>query len=162
MQELGGNKVDCSDVIKHILVSLVDVASSKTSTAYARTTLKILLRKLERDYDILRYIMIEDEIENNMDAISVMTDVDSIDSQNVGRTIQDIIDLYKKELGEKAGYFFIREFRYVLGDEYLSIIKHMGVDLRLSELKDELYGWEIDKYKIKDHKDANIAYLEKK
>jgi hypothetical protein len=37
----------------------------------------------------------------------------------------------------------------------------MGVDLRLVELQNELYGVDTDKYKIKDDINSNIAYVEK-
>ena len=49
-----------------------------------------------------------------------------------------------------------------LGNEYYSIIKEMGVDLRLIDLQSKIYGWDSGKHKIKDKFDSNIAYIEKK
>ena len=65
-------------------------------------------------------------------------------------------------MGKKAGYFFLAEFKEVLGEEYHSIIKKMGVDLRLIDLQKEMPGWDTQNYKIKDEFDSNIAFLEKK
>ncbi len=157
--------IDNSNVVKHILLSLVNVASSKTSKAYARTTMKALLKELENNYDILRFIKIEDveENEDNNEAITISsTSVNNIEHKEVGKAIQGIVDMYKYQLGKKAGYFFIREFKNNLGVNYHLIIKRMGVDLRLSDLQAEIFGWNREKYKIKDDSNANIAYIKKK
>ena len=157
-------KVKNSDVIKHVLSSLVDVTSSKTSKEHALLMVKTLLKTLECEYDFLRYIKIDDMdgLDNNLDAIVVISDINYVESIKIGLAIQNLIDVLKKHLGNKAGYHFIREFRDDLGEEYHSIIKNMGVDLRLVELQDEMYGWETKKYKIKDDDSANIAFVEKK
>ena len=65
-------------------------------------------------------------------------------------------------MGNKAGYFFLSEFKEVLGDHYYSTIKKMGVDLRLIGLQKEIYGWDEETYEIKDKYNSNIAYLEKR
>ena len=145
-------KVKNSDVIKHVLSSLVDVTSSKTSKEHALLMVKTLLKTLECEYDFLRYIKIDDMdgLDNNLDAIVVVSDINYVESIKMGLAIQNLIDVLKKHLGKKAGYHFIREFRDDLGADYHSIIKNMGVDLRLVELQDEMYGWETKKYKIKD------------
>ena len=157
-------KIENSDVMTHVLTSLVNVTSTKTSEAHAWLTVKTLLKQLEENYDFLRYIKIEDVnyLENNLDAIDVISDINHIESREVGKAIQNLVDILKKHLGKKAGYCFIREFREDLGHDYHSIIKNMGVDLRLVELQDELYGWESEKYKIRDNGNANIAFVEKK
>jgi hypothetical protein len=156
--------VENSDVVKHTLVTLINIASTKTTKAYARSTMKTLLKKLEKNHSLFKYIDIKnvEEIEDNIKAINVTNKINSITSNEVGRAIQSLVDMFKKELGKKAGYFFIREFRDNLGDNYHLIIRNMGVDLRLSELQDELYGWDSEKYQIKDDENANIAYIEEK
>lgn len=56
----------------------------------------------------------------------------------------------------------MKEFQDDLGEDYRSIIKSMGVDLRLADLQDELGGWDSEQYTIKDDADVNIAFIEKK
>ena len=56
----------------------------------------------------------------------------------------------------------MKEFQDYLGEDYRSIIKSMGVDLRLADLQDELGGWDSKQYTIKDDADVNIAFIEKK
>ena len=153
-----------TDIIKKILFSLVSVARSKTSKDYAWGIIKNLVLELSVDYDFLHYILIDklDNLKDSMDDISVMLDFDTVESTMVGEVIQKIIDLFKKRMGNKAGYFFLSEFKEVLGDHYYSVIKKMGVDLRLIDLQKEIYGWDKETYKIKDKYNSNIAYLEKR
>ena len=112
----------------------------------------------------MKHIQIKklEHLENTIDDITIASDINAIDVKNVGRAIQEIIDTFKTRMGKRAGYFFLREFRNELGDEYHAIIKEMGVDLRLIDLQNELYS--INKgrdFKIKDDSSINIAYIEK-
>lgn len=157
-------KVKNSDIIKRTLFSLIYVARSKTSKDYAWSIIRGLLTELKAEYDFLKYIHI-DEIENladTMDDITVMSDFNQVEPKKIGKAIQNIVDIFKTRMGKKAGYFFLREFKDVLGDKYHSIIKKMGVDLRLIDLQKEIYGWDSERHKIKDKFDSNIAYIEKK
>jgi len=157
-------QVENSDIMRHTINSLVHVASTKTSDEYARTSMKNLLNQLIKDYDFLKYIKIKDAkyFENTFDAVSVMSHIDTVESQKVGKAIQSLVDILKKHLGKRAGYFFIQEFRDHLGDEYHLLIKNMGVDLRLSDLQEEFEGLDSEHFMIKDDVNANIAFIEKK
>ena len=153
-----------SDVIKRTLFSLISVARSKTSKYYAWAVVKNLLNELRENFYFLGYIHIEKtkNLHDTIDDISVVSDFDDIDSKQIGEAIQSIVDLYKTRMGNKAGYFFLTEFKIALGEEYYSIIKKMGVDLRLIDLQKEIAGIDTEDYKIRDKSDSNIAFLEKK
>ena len=152
-----------SDVVKHVLFSLIHVATNKTSNDYAWSTLKKLLRELEGEYSFLKYIEIGhiDYLNYTIDDIKIAQHLNKVETRELGKSIQDLIDLYKKYLGKKAGYFFISEFKTYLGEDYHSIIKNMGVDLRLIELQNEIKGLDSREYKIKEDGNSNIAYIEK-
>ncbi len=156
--------IENSDIMKHTLASLLNVASNKTSIDYARSSVKTLLRDLEGNYDFLKYVNIKTlkQIENNIDAINVKSDMDCVQPKEVGKAIQELIDVLRKHLGEKAGYFFIKEFRDDLGDEYHAYIRDLGVNLRIAELQEELGKIDVEQYKIKENRDINIAFIEKK
>ena len=156
-------KISNSKIIKHTLMSLINVASSKTSDDYAWSSVKKLLFELKSKYDFLKYIQIDEItcINYTIDDIVVDSKFDVIESNTLGMAIQDIVDLLKKYLGKKAGYFFIQEFKSVLGANYYSIIKNMGVDLRLVELQNELAGVDTGQFKIKDSGSSNIAFIKK-
>ena len=162
-EEDGIHNVENSDVVKHILFSLVNVAGDKTSEDYAWLIVKNLLKELKGTYAFLRFIQIGDleDLENTIDDITVMSDMNHISPMELGKAIQSIIDVFRARMGNKAGYFFIQEFKNDLGEDYYSIIKKMGVDLRLIDLQNELSGFDSREYKIKDESDANIAFIEK-
>ena len=152
-----------SEVIKHTLISLIIVASSKTSKDYGWVVIKKMLRELNDRYSFLNFIKINkiSLINYSMEDIHISSDFDKVKPKQVGMFIQDLIDLFKKYLGTKAGYFFIEEFKNILGEKYYYIIKEMGVDIRLIDLQKELYRLELNSYKIKESSDSNIAFVEK-
>jgi len=156
--------IENSDIMKHTLASLLNIASSKTSVDYARSSVKNVLQDLKSNYDFLKYVNIKTlrQIENNIDAIDVESDMDCIRPKEVGRAIQELIDVLKIHLGEKAGYFFIKEFREDLGDEYHTYIRDLGVNLRIAELQEEIGKIDVGQYKIQEDSKANIAFIEKK
>jgi hypothetical protein len=153
-----------SEIIQHTLISLIIVASSKTSNDYAWAIIKKLLRELRINYSFLRFIKIDDisALNYSIEDISVSSDFEKVSLKEVGKAIQALIDLLKKYLDTKAGYFFIEAFKNVLGEKYYDTLKKMDVDLRLIELKKELYDLEINNYKLRESKDSNIAFVEKK
>jgi len=156
--------IENSDIFKHTIASLLNIASSKTSVEYARSSVKSLIKDLMGEYDFLKYVKIQTlkEFENNFDAVDIQTDMDCVRPKDVGKAIQELIDVLKLHLGKKAGYFFIKEFRDDLGDEYHSYIKDIGVNLRIAELQNELGKIEVDQYKIQEDNKTNIAFIEKK
>ena len=81
--------IENSDIMKHTLASLLNIASSKTSVDYARSSVRNLLRDLEGNYDFLKYVNIKalKQIENNIDAINVKSDMDGVLPKEVGKAI---------------------------------------------------------------------------
>ena len=157
------SEIQKTDVIKRTLYSLIYVSRSKTSKDYAWSIIKRIIEELKADYDFLKYIKIGeiDKLNDSINDICVMSDFNKVESKRIGSAIQRIIDTFKTRMGNKAGYFFLTEFKEILGDEYHLIIKEMGVDLRLIELQSSIYGWDSGKHKIKSSYDSNIAYIEK-
>ena len=155
--------VNNSDIVRKTLISLIIVATSKTSDDYAWSSMKTLLKELKSNYEFLKYIKIGEiqTLDYSIDDIVISTDMNMVDSKEIGRALQDLIDLLKKKLGNKAGYFFLQEFKQILGEQYHSIIKDIGVDLRLIDLQNQLKGLDSDQYKIKDDQGSNIAFIER-
>ena len=144
-------KIQNSDVIKRTLFSLIFVARSKTSKDYAWSIIKKLLVELKENYSFLKYIKIDDieKLENNICDIKVFSDFNNVEPKRIGSAIQNIIDIFKKRMGKKAGYFFLAEFKEVLGEEYHTIIKKMGVDLRLINYKKKYQDMKLKNIKLR-------------
>ena len=155
--------VENTDLLKHILFSLVNVTSDKTSEDYAWSVIKNILKELKQTYKFLGSVQIGDleNLKNTIDDIIILSDVNHIDPVELGRAIQNLIDIFKTRMGNKAGYFFIQEFKADLGDEYHSRIKKIGVDLRLTDLQNEISCFSSKGYKIRDDRKSNIAFIEK-
>lgn len=128
-----------SEVIRKVLMTLVNISGRKTTEGYAVSVMDSLIKKLEEKYDFLRHIEIKDtRFSEDNNSITVMSDVDSIPPTEVGKAIHAIIVIMNESLGKDAGHFFIKEISRNIGDDYHSTIRNMGVDLSLMQLEHEV------------------------
>jgi len=136
-------ELEKSDVIKNLLNNLIDISGRKTTRGHAIFTLERVIKQLEDKYAFLTNVKIKDTryIEDD-DTISVMSDINVVNSSDMGLAIQDIITTMDTSLGEDAGHFFIKELRRNLSDEYVSSMDDMGVDLSLLQLEREVRNLE--------------------
>jgi hypothetical protein len=142
----GMSSPEKSDVMKNVLKTLISISSRKTDLPYAVMSIENLIKKLEVKYQFLKPIQINDDVynEDTTDFISVMSDINTVSSTDLGQALHAIIDLMNRQLGENAGHFFIKEIRNKLGDDYLSVMKDMGVDLGMMQLESEISRLERD------------------
>jgi len=131
--------LDNSKVVEHILQTLIRISSRKTTAGHAVSTMNDLIKKLENKYNFLRHIEIKDtrfsEISN---PVTVMADIDTVKSDDIGKALYDIIKTMNTALGKNAGHFFIRELKNNIGEFYSTKIEGMGVDLGLMQLETEV------------------------
>jgi len=126
--------------MKNVLKTLISISSRKTDLPYAIMTMEDLIKRLETRYDFLKHVQINDDLYNEETAsiISVMSDVNAVPPTEMGKALHAIIDSLNRSLGERGGHFFIKEIRSTLSDEYLSVMKSMGVDLGMMQLESEI------------------------
>jgi CheY-like chemotaxis protein len=136
-------KTGNSIILKEVLTSLLKVTSSKTSQAHAHLLIARLLRQLEKEYEFLKDVRIEQQhtADNLQYGVYVAESVDAVDSNHVSRFLRNILEIIHEHLGKQAGYFFIRELRDNLPDDSSSRVREMGIDVCLEKWRDELYGW---------------------
>ncbi|MEF8879785.1 MAG: hypothetical protein V5A64_05280 [Candidatus Thermoplasmatota archaeon] len=131
--------VQNSDVIKKVLTTLINVSGRKTSEAQAFTMMDSLLKKLGSRYNFLRDVEVKDtRFIEEVDPVSVMSDLDTISNDEVGKALYDIICLTDKNLGKNAGYFFIKEISRNIEEDYKTTMKNMGLDLSIMQLEREV------------------------
>jgi hypothetical protein len=135
-----------SDIIKGVLKILISISSRKTDLPYAIMTMEDLIKQLEGRYAFLKHIQINDEVysEESGDVISVISDINKVPPTELGKALYTIINSMNRSLGENAGHFFIKEIRNTLSDDYLTVMKDMGVDLGLMQLESEITRLERD------------------
>jgi hypothetical protein len=122
-------------IAKKALEVLVDILGSRTSESDAVITIENIINKLEKEYDVLKYIKIDkSRYSEAADAIQIIPDINFVDSYKIGKAIREIIRMIRINLGDR-GDGFIEEFKNKLGNEYLLEIEKMGVNLFFLELK---------------------------
>jgi hypothetical protein len=128
-----------SRIIKHVLDKLINITSRKTDTGQAVSIIFKSIKELQNKYDFLKNIEIKDtqfiELE---EPISVMSDIDNIRSDEIGKALYDIIKSINSTLGRNAGYFLIKELKNSIDDEFNTSIIDMGLDLSLMQLEFEI------------------------
>jgi hypothetical protein len=129
-----------------VLKTLISISSRKTDFPYAVMTMDDLIKRLEARYIFLKHVQINDDVykEETTDVISVMSDINNVSPAELGQAIHAIIESVNRSLGENAGHFFIKEIRNTLSDDYLSVMRDMGVDLGLMQLESEITRLERD------------------
>jgi len=117
------------------LEALIDIIGDKTSKNFAIDTMEKIIRKLEEKHDVLKYIKIQkpQQIEGT-NAIVINSDINLVKPYNLGKAIQDIVKTIYINLDEKDTEF-LDIFKNRLGNEYLSEIENIGVNLYLLQMK---------------------------
>ncbi len=132
-------ELEKSAIVENLLNILINISGRKTDRGHAVFTLDAVMKKLEDKYDFLKHVKIKDtRYIEDVDTVSVMSDINVVDSSEMGRALQDIITTMDNSLGKDAGHFFIKELRTSLDDDYKTSIDDMGVDLSLMQLEREV------------------------
>ena len=128
-----------SEVVKEVLTTMVNISGRKTDKGHAIFVMDSSLKKLTNKYVFLKNIeIIDTRFLENADPISVVSDIDSVPPDEIGKAIQDIITTMDESLGKEAGYFFIKEISRNIKDDYHSTMRDMGIDLSLMQLEREI------------------------
>lgn len=124
-----------SEVIKRVLQTFVRKIGRRIPESFALSTIDNAIKNLEEKHDVLRYIKIDaSRYMDGFDAVSIMSEINNVESYKLGKAIQEIIKMLHNKLGGRAPSF-IEDFKNKLGDKYLSEIEKIGVNLHLLQLK---------------------------
>ena len=132
-------EIENSNMIKLVLNSLINISSRKTSMSYAVSKVDDLIKKFQTKYDFLKNVNIKDtRFQEFEDPISVMSEINSVNSKELGNALYDIIKNMNITLGKDAGHFFIKELRNNIGTDYITKMEDIGLDLGLMQLEFEV------------------------
>jgi hypothetical protein len=131
--------VENSDILKHILRTIITVSGRKTNESHAVFIIDKVMKKLEKRYYFLKNVAVKDTtfLEEG-EPVSIMTNLDSISKKDLGKALYDIIFTMNDTLGEDAGHFFFKEIAASVKSEIGSIMKDIGVDFNLMQLEYEI------------------------
>ena len=134
--------IENSKVMNNVLNTVLTISSRKDTDIDIVSTMDSLVKKLEGKYSFLKHVEINDtRFFEAGDSITVMSDLDSVSSAEVGEAIHDIIFSMVESLGRDAGFYFIKEIGHRIGDDYYATInENMGINLSLMQLE-----WDVSR-----------------
>lgn len=128
-----------SDVLSYSIRVIFHILDSELGKNISYKTICELVERLNTVYDVFKYVTINDiRVIQGISIVSINPQVDSMDSRDVGNSIQKIVQELHDNLGERTGDSFITKFKNYFNIEYLSILQEMGVNLDIIELKIEV------------------------
>ena len=121
--------------------SIVEVIGRRSSEDYALVMLGNTIKKLREKYDFLRFLQTKNtrysEIEN---IVNIDSSINQLDSEDLGKAMQEIVGMVVTAMGKNAGFFFVKEIKNKIGPNYGIALKNMGVDLDFMQ-----FSFEVDK-----------------
>lgn len=140
--------VENTRLIKDVLNTIINISGRKTTQSHAVYLLESIINDLKKQYSFLGKINVKDTtyLEDG-EPISIMGEVNKITINEMGPAIKDIITSLNTSLGDKAGYFFLKELSNKLNDESVNELKNMGVDLDFMHLERQVSKMEKDIFK---------------
>ncbi|KAA0005188.1 MAG: hypothetical protein FE039_02150 [Thermoplasmata archaeon] len=112
-----------SVLLKYVLKALYNVASRRTSAKTADETIGSSIKTLERKFDFLRYVDIN-QVDFTEDGytVSVSPDIDEVPPSHFGAAVEALIRVVYNDLSSDAGLYFVTELKEYAGED---IIRHM-------------------------------------
>ena len=125
-----------SILLEAILTAVYNVASRRTSSKFADEAVGSTIKTLEGKYDFLKFVDItKEEINEGGFAVSVSSDIDTINPMIVGKAIEALIRVVYNDMNEEAGLYFVNELKENAGKEITSKIIDCEVDLEQLQLE---------------------------
>lgn len=144
-----------SYVIGEILCSLYHVAGRRTTNGFAAKVIGSIIKTLERKYDFLKFVNINERGELIEDeAIAISPEINNIKRERVGKAIEAIIRIVYMDIIGKAGLFFIAELKKRAGDRLIDELQYFGVDLQALQIEQHYLYRSREQKKTKQGKNA--------
>jgi L-rhamnose mutarotase len=124
-----------ADVTQQFLLTIIEIIGRKTSQEYAAVTVRNLLRKLQSTYPFLHQVEIKHTYSLEMErCVKVQESLNEVNPKKIGIALKELTKRIMESMGKTAGYFFIREAREKIGNDYdAMLMKTMDVDLTLMQ-----------------------------
>jgi len=119
-----------SEIVKQVIDTLINTIIRKRGEKCAVSMVDSLINELKDDYDFLKYVNILDiRLLEEKERVIITSDyINKVSPVEIGIVLHKIILSLSRSLGDKEGYFLIREFQQRVGSEYFSTIKDIGLD----------------------------------
>jgi hypothetical protein len=127
-------KLQNSELLERIIKAIYVTASRRTAPSFAIAVIGAITKTLEQRYVFLKNIEFLEE-GGKEDFVKIDKKVNSIEPFIIAKAIENIVQVVYLDLREKAGFFFIKELMRNAGENVISNLKDIGVDLELIQIQ---------------------------
>ncbi len=125
-----------SILLEAVITAIYNVASRRTSYKFADESIGSTIKTLEGKYDFLKLIEInKNDSADQGFAVSVSSDIDSINPALVGKAIEALIRVVYNDMNSEAGLYFVSELKELAGKEITRMVSDCDVDLGQLQLE---------------------------
>jgi len=125
-----------SILFEGFLKALYNVASRRTTFKFADEAIGSTIKTLEKKYDFMKFVKIgKSDIPAGGYAIQVLPDINSVDSDLIGKAIESLVRVVYNDLSSDAGLYFITELKEKAGEEITKMISDIDADLDQIQLE---------------------------
>ena len=125
-----------SILFEAFLKALYNVAGRRTTLKFADEAIGSTIKTLEGKYDFMKFVKIrKSDIPAGGYAIQVLPDINSVDSDLIGRAIESLVRVVYNDLSTDAGLYFITELKEKAGEEITKMFSDIDVDLDQIQLE---------------------------
>ena len=128
------SKMQNSDILKSIIKAIYITSSRRTAPSFAIAVIGAITKTLEQRYEFLKNVEFSEE-GGAEDFVTIDNRVNSIEPFIIAKAIENIVQVVYLDLREKAGFFFIKELMRNAGENVISNLKDIGVDLELIQIQ---------------------------
>jgi len=125
-----------SEIVKNVIRALYTTAGRRTTQSFAVAVIGAIVKTLEQRFDFLKYLSVNAEREPDQ-VVTVASNIDSIDPLLVARSIETVVQIIYMDLKDRAGLYFIKELQRNAGEDVISNLKDLGVDLELLQIQQQ-------------------------
>jgi len=148
-----------SELIRKMLKALYDTTGRRTYPSFAFSVIGAIIKTLEKKYEFLKFVKFHSGSLFE-DILIIDPQINYADPFQVGKAIEVIVQVVYMDLREKAGLYFIKELKDNAGENVISRLREVGVDLELIQIQQHyLYRRKSKDEKAKSEKLDNISLL---
>jgi len=122
------------DILENVMHGLFTTTGRRTSENYAVAVIYTITRELKKRFDFLKYIKFNVG-GDYQELLTISPNLNNIDPVIIGRAVESIIQVIFMDLKDKAGFYFLKEFKENTGEITISSLEEVGVDLELLQIQ---------------------------
>ena len=154
-------KLSNTDILENVMQGLFTTAGAKTSKKFAVAVINAITKALEQRYDFLKFVKFNIDGESD-EFVNISTDLNSIELIRVGQAVEAIVKVIFMDFKDKAGLYFINEFKKNTGEDTISDLKDAGIDFELLQIQQNYLYRQRERIKNKSETDSADDFLSKK